>query len=105
MNVPPAAVERFMEILGKSEKKKPAPSTKTAKASESLPKKVQASTTATSTTAPTVTSKKSPSARTKTETSSYYHFKSTDKAMAAKYDAKKVEDEKKVQWKTMNGAP
>lgn len=91
ISMPPAARERLLDILGKEDpdkKKKP-------KAPKPKPKPV------------VKTNKPAPSSlpggskaevgdKTKTEASTYYHFKSTDKSEAAKYDAQVVQDPNKV---------
>jgi len=113
MKMPKVAMERLLEELG--HKKKKAPVTVPAKLQPTVPKhnkkpvknnKAPAigKTGETSSMEAKIEEKKENGYLSKTQASTYYHFKSTDKSQAAKYDAKKVEDESKAQFKAAKGA-
>jgi len=106
MKMPQAAVDRLLEVLGRKEKKKepnipatePRPPTNRKETSDAKPKGEK-------------TDSKPKDAKTNGDTengaataSSYYHFKSTDKEKAHKYDAKKVDPKKATVWKPAAGA-
>lgn len=108
MNMPVPAMDRLLEVLKKVPKKKETVSTP---ASQDEKPKIGGGPRP-----PTNHERKSDQktddsqddsqdgGKSKTEASTYYHFKSTDKDMAAKFDAKKVEEGQSVEWKTAKGA-
>eukprot|EP00494_Astrolonche_serrata_P030088 UN30355 len=102
INMPSPAVDRLLDILGKTGAKKSAPPKKKAKTTKSVSQpKSENKPKSTSTTKSTTDDTKDKS---KTEASDYYHFKSTPKDQAAKFNAKKIEDAKQAQWKSADGA-
>jgi len=107
INMPPPAVDRLLEKLGKKKKAEPPKKVvkKTVKVVEKKPtkappiknggdEKIKAE-------EEEVEAKSEPS---KVKDSSYYHFESTPKEMARKFDAKVVKDPTKVEWQTAKGS-
>jgi len=94
INMPPPAVDRLLEKLGKKKKEEPKKKTivKT-KVSSAQPK---AKTDAEEEVQPKKTSK--------VQESSYYHFESTPAEQARRFDAKVVKDPSKVAWQTAKGS-
>lgn len=112
MNMPPAAVDRLLEVLGKKKKKEeprvPAEDLRKEPAEPRPPtnRESDASKPTTTTTKPVQngSNSKGTDEKSKQTASTYYHFKSTDKAEAHKYDAKKVDPNKATKWKAAPGA-
>lgn len=96
INMPPPAVDRLLEKLGKRKKEEPKKKTvtKTKVVEKSLKNKGGAA-------EEEVASKKPAS---KVQKSSYYHFESTPAEVARQFDAKKVEDPSSVEWQTAKGS-
>jgi len=108
INMPPPAVDRLLEKLGKKKKTEPPKKVvkKTVKVVEKKPtvappiknggdqkKKMEEE--------EEVEAKSEPS---KVKESSYYHFESTPEEMARRFDAKVVKDPTKVEWQTAKGS-
>jgi len=104
MNMPRPAMDRLLEVLKKIPKKgkttTPASASEKPSVAPRPPTNHERKTESGSADViPSGGEKKS-----KTEDSTYYHFKSTDKDQAAKFDAKKVEAGTGVEWKAAKGA-
>jgi len=96
INMPPPAVDRLLEKLGKKKKVEPAKKKKTIVKTKvsSAPSKAKAD----------AEEEVQPKKTSKVHESSYYHFESTPAEQARRFDAKKVEDPSKVAWQTAKGS-
>jgi len=97
INMPPPAVDRLLEKLGKKKKVEPAKKTIVKTKVSSAPSKAKAD-------AEEEVQPKKSSKDSKVQGSSYYHFESTPAEQARRFDAKKVEDPSKVAWQTAKGS-
>lgn len=112
INMPPPAVDRLLEKLGKQKKAEPAKKVITKvkkvpvkKATVAPVKKKNAiAPFKNGGTEPTQEEKVESKASSKVQESSYYHFESTPAEKARQFDAKKVEDPSKVEWQTAKGS-
>jgi len=110
INMPPAAVDRLLEVLGRG-KKNVNPSKKAEKIVQKKREKVQTSTTSDAKSQNAESNEKKENEqpvgsneKSAREASSYYHFASTSKENARKFDAQRVDDPAVAIWRTSNGA-
>jgi len=102
INMPPPAVNRLLEKLGKKKKAEPKKKTVTkTKVTETSVMKAEVKKDAGGAKEEEVEAKKPAS---KVQKSSYYHFESTPAEDARRFDAKKVEDLANVDWQTAKGS-